>query len=140
MKLQKNNHTTLLVLEKGEDIVESITRFSDTNNLKFATVSGIGACDDVILKFFNLTTKEYEERHITEPLELTSLMGNISRLDNGHFAHLHATFGTQTYQTYSGHLSKAIVSATAEIIITHTDMDINRTYNEAIGLNLLDPK
>ncbi|MBE5663913.1 DNA-binding protein [Staphylococcus sp. SS60] len=140
MKMQRNNHTTLLVLEKGEDIVESITHFADTKNLKFATVSGIGACDDVVLKFFNLTTKEYEERHITEPLELTSLLGNISRLDNGHFAHLHATFGTQTYQTYSGHLSKAIVSATAEIIITHTDMDIHRTFNEAIGLNLLDPK
>ncbi len=62
-------------------------------------VSGIGACDDVVLKFFNLTTKQYEEKHITEPLELTSLLGNISRLDNGHFAHLHATFGTQSYET-----------------------------------------
>ncbi len=35
---------------------------------------------------------------------MTSLLGNISRLDNGHFAHLHATFGTQSYETFSGHL------------------------------------
>lgn len=140
MKLQKSNHTILLVLEKGEDIVECITTFADKNNLNFTTVSGIGACDDVILKFFNLNTKQYEETHITEPLELTSLLGNISRLDNGHFAHLHATFGTQSYQTYSGHLSKAIVSATAEIVLTVTDMDIQRTFNDSVGLNLLNPQ
>ena len=130
MKLQKSNHTILLVLEKGEDIVDQ--------DLTFTSVSGIGACDDVVLKFFNLTTKQYEEKHITEPLELTSLLGNISRLDNGHFAHLHATFGTQSYETFSGHLAKAIVSATAEIILTVTDWDIQRSFNDAVGLNLLD--
>lgn len=77
MKLQKSNHTILLVLEKGEDIVECITTFADDQDLTFTSVSGIGACDDVVLKFFNLTTKQYEEKHITEPLELTSLLGNI---------------------------------------------------------------
>ncbi len=71
-------------------------------------------------------------------VELTSLLGNISRLDNGHFAHLHATFGTQSYETFSGHLAKAIVSATAEIILTVTDWDIQRSFNDAVGLNLLD--
>ncbi|WP_225414851.1 PPC domain-containing DNA-binding protein, partial [Staphylococcus aureus] len=71
MKLQKSNHTILLVLEKGEDIVECITNFADDQDLTFTSVSGIGACDDVVLKFFNLTTKQYEEKHITEPLELT---------------------------------------------------------------------
>ncbi|HCY5333702.1 TPA: DUF296 domain-containing protein, partial [Staphylococcus aureus] len=57
MKLQKSNHTILLVLEKGEDIVECITTFADDQDLTFTSVSGIGACDDVVLKFFNLTTK-----------------------------------------------------------------------------------
>lgn len=66
------------MLEKGEDIVECITNFADDQDLTFTSVSGIGACDDVVLKFFNLTTKQYEEKHITEPLELTSLLGNIS--------------------------------------------------------------
>ncbi len=140
MKLQKSNHTILLVLEKGEDIVECITTFADDQDLTFTSVSGIGACDDVVLKFFNLTTKQYEEKHITKPLELTSLLGNISRLDNGHFAHLHATFGTQSYETFSGHLAKAIVSATAEIILTVTDLDIQRSFKDAVGLNLLDPQ
>lgn len=33
MKLQKSNHTILLVLEKGEDIVECITTFADDQDL-----------------------------------------------------------------------------------------------------------
>ena len=33
---------------------------------------------------------------------------------------------------------KAIVSATAEIILTVTDWDIQRSFNDAVGLNLLD--
>ncbi|EUP08215.1 PCC domain-containing protein, partial [Staphylococcus aureus] len=49
MKLQKSNHTILLVLEKGEDIVECITTFADDQDLTFTSVSGIGACDDVVL-------------------------------------------------------------------------------------------
>ncbi len=49
------------MLEKGEDIVECITTFADDQDLTFTSVSGIGACDDVVLKFFNLTTKQYEE-------------------------------------------------------------------------------
>ncbi|MBS3366952.1 DUF296 domain-containing protein, partial [Staphylococcus aureus] len=32
----------------------------------------------------------------------------------------------------------AIVSATAEIILTVTDWDIQRSFNDAVGLNLLD--
>ena len=50
---------------------------------------------------------------------------------------LHATFGTQSYETFSGHLAKAIVSATAEIILTVTDLDIQRSFNDAVGLNLI---
>ncbi len=33
MKLQKSNHTILLVLEKGEDIVECLTNFADDQDL-----------------------------------------------------------------------------------------------------------
>ncbi len=140
MKLQKSNHTILLVKKEGNFLKYYLQLLQMTKTSTFTSVSGIGACDDVVLKFFNLTTKQYEEKHITEPLELTSLLGNISRLDNGHFAHLHATFGTQSYETFSGHLAKAIVSATAEIILTLTDLDIQRSFKDAVGLNLLDPQ
>ncbi|MGX0910623.1 PPC domain-containing DNA-binding protein [Staphylococcus caprae] len=139
MKYQTEGNTIVLVLEKGEDIIDSVTKIAQQYNGKFGSVSGIGACDAVTLNFYNLNTQEYEAKDIKEPLELISLLGNISQIDDKPFAHLHATFGTQQYETLSGHLTKAIVSATAEIIITMTSLDINRIHNKEIGLNLLDP-
>lgn len=138
MVYQVDGKTIVLVLERGEDIVESVTDIAKEQGGKFGTVSGIGACDDVELNFYNIDTKTYEKKSFEEPLELISLLGNISHIDDKPFAHLHATFGTSTYATLSGHLTKAVVSATAEIVITMTDLDINRKHDEAIGLNLLN--
>ena len=138
MVYQVDGNTIVLVLEQGEDIIEAVTDLAREQNGKFGTVSGIGACDDVELNFYNLETKTYEKKEIKEPLELISLLGNISNIDEKPFAHLHATFGTNQYETLSGHLTKAVVSATAEIVITMTNLDINRKHNADIGLNLLD--
>ncbi|MCQ9904566.1 DUF296 domain-containing protein, partial [Staphylococcus aureus] len=60
-------------------------------------------------------------------------------IDDKPFAHLHGTFGTHDFQTLSGHLTKAVVSATAEIVIQMTNLDVNRTHDEETGLNLLRP-
>ena len=138
MVYQVDGNTIVVVLEQGEDIIEAVTDLAREQNGKFGTVSGIGACDDVELNFYNLETKTYEKKEIKEPLELISLLGNISHIDEKPFAHLHATFGTNQYETLSGHLTKAVVSATAEIVITMTNLDINRKHNADIGLNLLD--
>lgn len=137
MNYKVDGQNIILVLEQGEDIVEQVTAIARQQG-KFGTVSGIGACQGVELNFYNLETQTYEKREVKEPLELISLLGNISRVDDKPFAHLHATFGTNQYQTLSGHLTKAIVSATAEIVITMTDLDINRKHDSKIGLNLLD--
>ncbi|SCS27468.1 PPC domain-containing DNA-binding protein [Staphylococcus caeli] len=138
MIYQVDGKTIVLVLEQGEDIVEAVTDIAREQGGKFGTVSGIGACASAELNFYNLNTKTYEKKTIHEPLELISLLGNISHIDDTPFAHLHATFGTDQYETLSGHLSKAIVSATAEIVITMTNLDINRKHNDSIGLNLLN--
>ncbi|HLR20187.1 MAG TPA: PPC domain-containing DNA-binding protein [Staphylococcus sp.] len=138
MIYQVDGKTIVLVLEKGEDIVESVTDIAREQGGKFGTVSGIGACADVELNFYNIETKTYEKKSFKEPLELISLLGNISHIDDKPFAHLHATFGTNEYVTLSGHLTRAVVSATAEIVINMTNLDINRKHNENIGLNLLD--
>jgi hypothetical protein len=47
---------------------------------------------------------------ISAVADTTGLMGNISHIDEQPFAHLHATFGTNQYETLSGHLTKPINS------------------------------
>ena len=96
MKYQTEGNTIVLVLEKGEDIIGSVTKIAQQYNGKFGSVSGIGACDAVTLNFYNLNTQEYEAKDIKEPLELISLLGNISHIDDKPFAHLHAYIWNST--------------------------------------------
>ena len=138
MKYNKDGQTFLLVLDKGEDIVEVLTQFAMEQEMKFGSVSGIGACDNVTLNFYNLDTQKYEAREVNEALELTSLLGNISHIDDKPFAHLHGTFGTRDFQTLSGHLTKSCIDY-GEIVIQMTNLDVNRTHDEETGLNLLRP-
>ena len=56
---------------------------------------------------------------------------------NGEFySHLHMSAGDDKGQVFGGHLNKAIVSATCEMIINIIDGTVDREYNEEIGLNL----
>ena len=75
-KLSDSAH--VLILETGEEIVEGLTKYLTENNITAGSISGIGAATDVILNFYNVETKEYEEKGFPEELEILSLVGNIS--------------------------------------------------------------
>lgn len=137
MKTFESGNTVLLVLEIGEDINESLEKLSEQYGNKFATISGIGACDLVSLNFYDVKTKKYYEKVLEEDVEMISLMGNLTLKDSKPFAHIHGTFGDDKYQTWSGHVSKAIVSVTAEIVVTFTDMQVSRELNEDVGIYLI---
>lgn len=69
------------------------------------------------------------KNELNEALEWTSLLGNISYIDNQPFAHLHSTLGSQYFEKLSRHLTKVVVSTASEMFITITDFDINRTFD-----------
>ena len=59
MKYNKDGQTFLLVLDKGEDIVEVLTQFAMEQEMKFGSVSGIGACDNVTLNLDTLKNMKH---------------------------------------------------------------------------------
>ena len=54
------------------------------------------------------------------PFELTSLTGNITAetVENEPIIHLHATIADKDFRTYGGHVFRAIVSKTIEVVLT----------------------
>ena len=46
--------------------------------------------------------------------------------------------GNENGEVFGGHLNKAIISATCEMVINIIDGKIDRKFNEEIGLNLLE--
>ena len=56
--------------------------------------------------------------------------------DGEYYAHLHMSVGNEKGELFGGHLNRAVVSATCEMVITVIDGKVDRVYDEEIGLNV----
>jgi predicted DNA-binding protein with PD1-like motif len=149
MQFRKENGCVIVHLEPGEEIISSLKNLANSLNIEGAYVSGIGTAYNVDLGYFNESTKKYDVKSYSTPLEILSITGDISKNFEETVAgdasknleetviHLHGTFSDQNYAVYGGHVISAKVFATAEIFIFSTKR-IDRKHSEVFNLNLFD--
>jgi len=138
MKYKKFKNRVIVRIDSGEEIVTTLKQICENLNIKLATVTGIGATDNATIGLYNLKTRKYQSTEFLGDHEIALLCGNISTMGGNIYLHLHANLCNKDYKSYGGHLNSAIVSATFECIINIIDGEINRVFDEKIGLNLLD--
>ncbi len=129
----------ILALNIGENLFEGILRCAVAANLKSASISGLGALDDVTVAYYNLETKSYQTKVFHGMYELISLHGNIAMLDGKHFIHIHAAIGDDQYRVFGGHIMDATVGPSAEITVLPLNTEIHRQYDDRTGLKLMCP-
>lgn len=130
-----------MVLRRGDELMSALKMYAKENNFPSAWLqAGLGGAESVVLSFYDLDTKEYKDRTFNEPLEIVSLQGNLSFVDEEPFWHIHGIFGTHDYQTLSGHVKKLTIALTGELLITPLETPLIRKYDEVTGLKLLDDK
>jgi predicted DNA-binding protein with PD1-like motif len=138
MHVQENNGNYLVVLEKGEPLMASLTQFAADKELKGAIFSGIGALEDVELGAYDTKTLEYIRKTFSKvAYELISLNGNLSLKDGEPFVHLHAALGDHDFNVFGGHLFEATVAVTAEISVRPLGFMPERELHKEIGLALI---
>ena len=91
----------------------------------------------MVLGLYKVNEKKYYSSEYKEEMEMTSLTGNISVKDNEPYLHFHANFGREDGSVVGGHLNKAVISATCEIIIHRINGVIGRKFDNEIGLNVI---
>lgn len=138
MKYKRFDNTIVLRLEIGEEIVASIVEVAKRENIKLATVSGIGAVDNLTIGVFKPNDKKYYSNHFEGDFEVLSLNGNLSTMNNEVYQHLHIAVGNVQGQAFGGHLNEAVVSVTAEIFINIIDGEVDRFLDEDININLMN--
>lgn len=131
--------THLLVLERGEELHESLARFASENNLTAAWLAGIGGASSVELGFYDLALRDYSWRTLDETLEIVSLTGNLSIVDGKPFWHIHGVFSNKDYQALGGHVRSMTVGLTCELHITPLNIALTRNLDSTTGLKLLEP-
>lgn len=129
-----------LKLERGERVVEKLTRFVRDNNLRGGWVLGLGGLAWAEIGFYDLDAQEYSWSKIEETLELANLTGNIAWDGDEPALHLHATVSDASLHARAGHLKEAEVGGTVEIFIHMWDKEdgFARRRDEQTGLNLLN--
>ncbi len=138
MKYTRFGDRYILKLDRGEEVVQTLTEFVRKNGIKAGSVTGIGAVSDVTLGFFDPETKEYHQETLPGGYEVSNISGNAAVLNGEEMLHLHATIADSNHKTMAGHLFSARVSVTLEVIIQKFAGALERKMDEAMGLNLLD--
>ena len=57
-------------------------------------------------------------------------------MDGAFYCHLHMGAGDEQGRVVGGHLNRAVVSATCEMIITEIPGTVDRAFSDTVGLNL----
>ncbi|MCF7886067.1 MAG: DNA-binding protein [Candidatus Marinimicrobia bacterium] len=138
MKFKKFGQKYVIRIEKGEEIIATLEKFCQKENIKAGSIIGIGAAGELEIGHFEAATKEYHSKKFEGDLEIAPLAGNISTKDGEVYLHIHANISDAELKSYSGHLNSAIVSATFECIIKKFEGQIGRKFSPEIGLNLFD--
>ncbi|MDR0739542.1 MAG: DNA-binding protein [Mycoplasmataceae bacterium] len=136
IKITRNKYC--IKLERGDEIVKSIQMFCTQQKIKSGYFLGLGATNDLTIGIFNDKTKKYISHALKGDYEITSLIGNISSLDEKPYLHVHINVGDKSLIVKGGHLNKAVISVTAELILVKTNKKISRSLDQETGLNLLN--
>ena len=138
MEYRKFGNTIFARIDRGEEILEKLKEISVKENIKLAHVSALGATNDFTVGVFNVDEKKYYANSFSGNFEIVSLTGTVTTMDGEFYAHLHMSAGNDKGKVFGGHLNRARISATCEMVITVTDGKVERKFNEDVGLNLFD--
>jgi len=129
-----------LVLDAGEEAFACISRFANEQTVSAASITAIGAFERATVGFFDFETTSYEEIPVDQQSEVLSLIGDVAEGDDGKASlHVHAVLGLRDGSTKGGHLLKATVRPTLEVIVTEMPGHLRRRKVEALGIALLKP-
>jgi predicted DNA-binding protein with PD1-like motif len=138
MQILRGEQHHMLRILRGEEIMDSVTRFAQQEDLEHAVVLGLGAVMDVEIGAYILEEKRYVRRQLEGYYELTNLTGNLAWVDGAPYLHAHVSLSDHECQGLGGHLFRATCYASVELTIWPGRQRIERRLDDAIGLKLLD--
>ena len=136
MEYRSFGGTWVLRLDRGEEVISSLEVFCRAEKIALASVEGLGASDHAVIGLYDVSEKVYHKTAFDEPMEITSLLGNVSQKDGEVYLHLHITLGRADSSVIGGHLNECRISATCELFVRPLPGTVERRLDGETGLNL----
>lgn len=134
MQSKENNNLIFTRLFPGEDVLVSLREVCQKHQVETAVVlSGLGQLGEFEIGFFK-EKGNYLPEKFSQPHELVSLTGNISKQAEEYEFHLHALLSNGQKEVVGGHFMGGKVSVTGEIVLLKTGLKVKRETEEMTGL------
>jgi predicted DNA-binding protein with PD1-like motif len=104
-------------LAKGEDLLTALESCAREHDITLGEVRAIGAVSQARVGFYNQTERKYYYLDLARPLEILSLIGNISLKDGKPMVHAHITLSDHDGRAFGGHLAEGTLAFACEFAI-----------------------
>jgi predicted DNA-binding protein with PD1-like motif len=92
----------------------------------------------VTLGYFEWETKQYRPIPVDEQVEILSLVGDVALTPDGTpGVHAHVVVGKADGTAHGGHLLRAAVRPTLEVMLSETPTHLQRLLDPAAGIPLI---
>jgi predicted DNA-binding protein with PD1-like motif len=130
--------TFALIFEAGDEVVAGLKQFAKEHRPRSAHFTAIGAFSDAVLAYFDWPSKKYQDIPITEQVEVLALTGDLAWKDDGEPGlHAHVVVGRSDGSTRGGHLKKAHVRPTLELVLVEYPAYLERKWDKESTLMLI---
>jgi len=125
-------------LFKGDDLLPALEKLCGELDIRLGEVRAIGAVSRARFGYYHQAEQKYEFLELEKPLEIVSLIGNISLKDGRPMVHAHIVLADAKGAAYGGHLAEGTVIFACEVAIQEylSGEPLVRQLDEDTGLFL----
>lgn len=136
MEYRRFGNTMIVRMDRNEDLFAELKKAAEAENIKLASISALGTFSFMTVGVYDLNQRKFIGNDFEGMFEIVSLTGTINTMNGEYYSHLHASAGDKDGNVFGGHLSRAVVGATLEMVITVLDGTVDRIKDEDTGLNI----
>ncbi len=127
----------LMVLRQGDDVIASLEKLIEQQQLASGSVTGIGFMRDITFGFYDFGKKEFQPKTFHD-MEIAGMTGSLAWKDGKPSVHLHAAAAGRDFAAVGGHVLDAKVgTGSAEITVIAHDKRLERKVDPGLGVNVL---
>lgn len=128
-----------VIFYQGDEAFSGLLEFAEKYHVTSAHFTAIGALNGATLGYFDPDRKMYKKIPITGQHEVIGMSGDIALYQGKPVVHTHMVVGDSDGRTHAGHVLEAYVSPTLEVMVTEDPMTMQKRFDPATDLTLIDP-
>jgi len=128
-----------VIFYQGDEAFSGLLEFAEKYHVTSAHFTAIGALNGATLGYFDPDRKMYKKIPVNGQHEVIGMSGDIALYQGKPVVHTHMVVGNPDGTTLGGHVLAAYVSPTLEVMVTEDPVTMQKRFDPATDLTLIDP-